>query len=100
MLRRTVRRIRSHKLLTCALVASAMLIALNVVAYMQARSMTHFARGGTRTVAPERLSFTSKLRVLLTGVTVPRPVNQQTPADFDLPFTTHLAHSTNGHELE
>jgi pimeloyl-ACP methyl ester carboxylesterase len=65
-----------------------MFVALNVIAFMQARSMTHYERVGTRTQAPEHLTLPSKLHVLLTGVTVPRPTNEQTPKDFDLNFDT------------
>ena len=100
MIRRTARWLRSHKLLTCCFVLVTMLIALNVVAYLQARSMTRFVRAGTRTSSPEQLSLASKLRVLLTGVTVPRPTNDQMPRNFGLSFTTHRTHSTDGIELE
>lgn len=62
--------------------------------------MTRFAAVGTRTAAPEQLGLASKLRVLLTGVTVPRPVNRQSPADVGLPFTTLHTQSTDGIDLE
>ncbi len=59
----------------------------NTVAFVQAWAMTHFVDGVGQTVAPERLTRLGKLRVLLTGVRVPRPADTLTPADVGLPFT-------------
>src|SRR5678816_2544395 len=50
--------------------------------------MTHFTEGGPKTAAPERLDFIGKLRVLLCGVSIPRPVNATNPKDFGMPFET------------
>lgn len=48
--------------------------ALNVLAYRHARAMLQYAPpGGHRTGKPESLAPLAKLRVLLVGVTVPRP---------------------------
>ena len=57
--------------------------ALNVLAYNHARVMMHFARGGSRTRQPERLSAMQKVRVLLTGVSLPRPESDRSPSDLD-----------------
>ena len=48
-------------------------LALNVVAFRHAHAMLHYASGGIRTESPERLSPGAKLRVLLSGVRLPRP---------------------------
>ncbi|HEY1380589.1 MAG TPA: alpha/beta fold hydrolase [Gemmataceae bacterium] len=72
-----------------AALAAGLVVALNVVAFLHARAFTHYAVGGTRTGAAQALGRWEKAKVLLTGVTLPRPQNILTPADFDLPFTTH-----------
>src|SRR5262249_49558811 len=51
--------------------------------------MTHFAADGSRTPPPERLSAAGKLGVLLTGVRLPRPVNDRTPDQLGLGYETH-----------
>jgi len=63
-------------------------LGLNVIAFMQARAMTHFTDGGSRTQPPERLSFFQKMGVLFTGVRMPRPANNSTPAALGLKFET------------
>jgi hypothetical protein len=72
-------------LLTVPLLA---FLALNGVAFMQARSMTHFVKGGTRTAKPEKLGLTDKVRVILTGVEVTRPENRVTPKQVGLDYGT------------
>jgi alpha-beta hydrolase superfamily lysophospholipase len=62
--------------------------------------MTHFVSGGERTQKPESLTFSRKLQVLLAGVTMPRPVNRQTPSDFDLSFETVTLTNSRGIRLE
>src|SRR4051812_10627137 len=93
---------RSHKRLTTGICVAAMIFVANLSAFIQARSMTHFAGAGagSRTLSPERLGVLSKLHVLLTGVTVPRPVNLKSPADFNLAFSTVHTPSTGGIDLE
>jgi hypothetical protein len=76
------------------------LLAINVVAAMHARAMTHFVADGGRTLPPERLTIGGKARVLLTGVRVPRPMNRATPAGFNLPFVTHTTTAADGTALE
>src|SRR5215207_7066302 len=100
MLRRMLPWAWSHKRLTCGGAVLSMFLIANLAAFMQARSMTRFAPAGVRTAAPEQLGYASKLRVLLTGVTVPRPVNRQTPANLDLTFATFHTPSTDGIDLE
>jgi uncharacterized protein len=87
---------RKHLLLLLPLLA---FLALNGVAFMQARSMTHFVKGGTRTAKPEKLGLTDKIRVILTGVEVTRPENQVTPEQVGLAFgTDRIAFDQSGKE--
>ncbi len=55
------------------------LAGLNVLAFLHARSMTHFRRDVTRTLPPEELSWVQKGTVLLTGVSLPRPESALEP---------------------
>jgi len=75
-------------------------VGANAVAFMQARRMTHFVDGGRRTAPPERLSAVEAAVVVLTGVTVPRPLNRRTPAQLGLMYRTHRFPSGHGPELE
>jgi hypothetical protein len=54
---------------------------LNVFAYNHAYAMMHFTSSGSRTDKPEQLSFLARLKVLIVGVKVPRPVNNRMPSD-------------------
>lgn len=54
-------------------------VALNLLAYRHARAMLHYAPGGVRTDKPEALAPLAKLRVLLAGVNIPRPVDEMPP---------------------
>lgn len=63
-----------------ALLAVAILFILaNIMAFLHARKFTHFDPVVTERLDPSRLSFTSKIGILLTGVSLPRPVNKQLP---------------------
>ncbi len=62
-----------------ALLLLAGFAALNVLAYRHAHSMLHYAPGGARTEKPEVLAPLAKLRILLTGVNIPRPVDEMPP---------------------
>lgn len=77
---------RRHPMLVMMLVALIGFVALNAVAYRHARAMLWFARGGERTVRPERLTTLGKVGVLLSGVRVPRPENDRTPANITLSY--------------
>ncbi len=81
-----------------ALVVS-LLIVVNAIAYMQARAFTHYAAGGVSVGPPSALSRWEKAKLLLTGITQPRPENSTTPTAFELPFTTHFIEA-NGVRLE
>lgn len=72
------------KLRRVALALAFLLLAgfagLNVLAFRHARAMLHYAAGGIRTVSPEELSPLAKLRVLLSGVSLPRPATERPPS--------------------
>ncbi len=78
--------VRRHPFRAMSLVGLLGFVTLNVVAYRHARAMLWFTRGGVRTVRPERLTTVGKVGVLLSGVRVPRPENDRTPADIALHY--------------
>jgi uncharacterized protein len=73
---------------------------LNAWAFRHAWAMTHFSSGGKSTIRPEEMSMFDRARVLLTGVNLPRPANDKTPADVGMPFETHRVEVPDGIELE
>jgi uncharacterized protein len=77
-------------LLTLLISGAAVGIGLNGIAWMQARAMTHYVEAGERTAKPEKLSWSEKIGVVLTGVRLPRPMNRQTPDQIGLSYETHL----------
>ena len=87
----------TKRLLICTL--AAVLIGftlLNILAYNHAHAMMYFTSGGTRTEKPEKLTLGQRIKVLLTGVNVPRPVSTRQPSDLD-PGCRRLAiRGTNG----
>jgi alpha-beta hydrolase superfamily lysophospholipase len=80
--------------------ALAVVIILNLMAWMHARAMMQFRTSGEATKKPEELSVTEKLKVLLTGVRIPRPENIETPANYKLDFETVRFSGHAGHILE
>jgi len=65
------------------LLLMAAVIGINALAWRQARCMIQFRDGVTRTDKPEALTALAKLRVLLLGVTLPRPHSDLRPKDLD-----------------
>lgn len=61
-------------------------VGVNGLAAWQAYSMLHFDEGPVRTAPPEQLNPLQRLRVLVTGVRLPRPRAHATPRDLDLPY--------------
>ena len=57
------------------------------IVWQHARAMTTFVADGPRTAPPEALSFAGKVRTLVFGVNIPRPVASETPADHGLTAT-------------
>src|SRR5262249_4060195 len=90
----------SHRKLSTLFVLLAAFVLFNGVAFMHARAMTHYADGGSKTARPQNLGLFGKLRVLLTGVNVPRPINSRTPAQVGLPFEVCRFPADDGGELE
>lgn len=76
------------------------IVALNAVAAMQARAMTHFVAAGERTPLPETLSATDKAWIALAGVTIPKPHNRSTPRDAGLDYETHYIALGEAEQLE
>jgi alpha-beta hydrolase superfamily lysophospholipase len=65
-------------------------VVLNLLAYRHARAFTRFRAGGEGPGgAPQSLSLLGKVRLLLGGVTLPRPCPDRTPAGAGLPFEHH-----------
>jgi len=75
-------------------------VAFNVVAYNQAYTMTHFTEGGAKTAKPEAQKGLGKLKVLLTGVNIPKPTNSSNPSDFGLKYETHRINVDKDVQLE
>ena len=93
-----MRRFRRLRLSIGALVLG--FVGLNVLIYGQARTVTHFLPGGPRTGKPETLSLLQKLRVVALGVRIPKPRNDGTPADRQMPFDTWTIPVETGITLE
>lgn len=79
---------RRRPVIAAAIAAVAVFLTLNIVAYRHARSMVWFAGPGERTARPQKLSVVGKIGVLLTGVRIPRPENDRTPAELGLVYDT------------
>lgn len=75
-------------------------IGLNVLAFSQAWSMTHYVVSGEKTKSLERLTTWEKCKILTTGPTVTRPQNKLKPADYGLELRTVAIASTDGISLE
>jgi hypothetical protein len=69
-----------------AVIAVAGFVGLNVLAFMHARSMTHFVESGRRPLRPEEMSVGGRLEALLLGVSIPKPRNTTSPAEHGLAF--------------
>jgi alpha-beta hydrolase superfamily lysophospholipase len=74
-------------------------VLLNLAAFFHARAFTHYAIGGPRTGPAQELGLWHKIKVIGTGVRLPRPENRYTPAASRLPYTTHTI-AANGVTLE
>jgi uncharacterized protein len=80
--------------------AAALLICLNGVVYMHARSFLRFRGDAPRTSSPEALDTLGRVGVLLTGVSLPRARNVRSPADLGLAFETAPVQAADGTRLE
>jgi alpha-beta hydrolase superfamily lysophospholipase len=68
-------------LAAASLLALAGFVVLNVLAFHHAKAMLRFADGGPRTAALEQLGILAKAKVLLFGVSIPRPETRAHAAD-------------------
>lgn len=85
--------------MTASLLVAAF-VSVNAVAWLHTRAMSRFVRVGERTASPEKLGVLAKARVLLTGVTLPRPENRRTPQDVGLAYQTVRFPGAKGIQLE
>ena len=81
-----------------ALVAAAFFLA-NVLAFVQAYTLTHFVQAGSMP-RPDHLSRFGKLGVVLTGVRLGKPHNTTTPASLGLSYETVHYRGADGTEYE
>jgi uncharacterized protein len=91
---------RKRSILILSLTFLFAILLLNALAWMQARSLTHFVNVGDRTTKPEALSFTRKVWTLLTGVNIPKPMNVGSPEDKGLAYEIHQIRDSNQLSLE
>ena len=96
-MKRLLKWIRAHPKSSLAWGGGLIFLAMNAVAFMHAWRFTHYGESGERTGRPESLSFWTKGRLLLTGVSVPRPLNSARPGR---PFETHFFSTSDGLTLE
>lgn len=75
-------------------------IGLNAMAFMHASAMTRFTTTSERTQSPEDLDIAAKIKVLLTGVQIPRPENTKTPTDYSLDFSSYYFPGAKGEAIE
>lgn len=72
--------------ISCSVGIAALFGASQIAAYLHARALTRFERGGVRTAPPEALTGLQKLAALIRGVRIPRPTNARTPEAVGLVF--------------
>jgi alpha-beta hydrolase superfamily lysophospholipase len=100
MCRKCLRWVWSHRKLSLLLAVVAVFLAVNLITYNHAHSMTHFQAGGSRTRSPESLALWEKVQVLFAGVRIPRPENRADPGSHGLPFETCRFQGKDGIGLE
>lgn len=94
-------RVSKKQMLWISFIALLMAFAvLNWLAWRHAHAMTHFTHGGTKTGSPESLGRWERIKVLVNGVQVPRPVNTRTPSDVGLGYRVLRAPGAHGTSLE
>lgn len=93
-------RLRRHPWRTLFWAAFLGFVGLNVLAYLHAGAMLHYAPGGVRPPSPESLTWQQKIRVLLCGVSPPRPENRRAPSVVGLPSESIVFHNAQGVRLE
>jgi alpha-beta hydrolase superfamily lysophospholipase len=86
---KTMAWIASHPALAGGLCLLAAFLALNVLAYRHAWTMTHFLPAGGWKRKPEVLRGLDKVRALVSGIHLCRPMLDARPETFGLPSETH-----------
>lgn len=76
------------------------LVLANAVIAMHARSMLHFSETGERTPDAEKLSLLTKLKLVFTGPTVPKPKARKNPEQYDLVVTKEKIQAFDGINLD
>jgi alpha-beta hydrolase superfamily lysophospholipase len=95
------RRSRSRRIVQAALgLSGAAVFAFGGLTYRHAWALTHFAEGGERTAAPERLGGRERLLALVRGAVLPHPRHRRTPADLRLPYERRWVTTPDGLRLE
>jgi alpha-beta hydrolase superfamily lysophospholipase len=74
-------------------------VLLNILAYRHAHAMMYFTANGTRTRQAETLSRAEKIRVLFSGIELPRPVADTTLASLGPEWEAATITCTNGVRL-
>ena len=97
--RRLNRLFRSRRWRLALAAMTVGLLAVNAIAYSQARALTHFTTSGDRTCKPEDLRGLALVRVLLFGAHIPKPQNIGTPAQVGLAYETIAVAEEDGTKL-
>jgi alpha-beta hydrolase superfamily lysophospholipase len=92
--------VRRHPYRTAALIVLVFFLLLNFLAYQHARAMLTFSADTTHTRQSYPLSLWQKVKLLVCGITVPRPINTRSPQDLDLPSETLHISTDDGLSLE
>ncbi|NET11146.1 MAG: alpha/beta fold hydrolase [Symploca sp. SIO2B6] len=88
-------------LILASLFAVGSLLGVNGLAFMHGRAMTTLVpQAGPRTQSPEALGPLARIRILLTGVQLPRPTATPPPTDLGFQFEVLTFASDSGHQLE
>jgi alpha-beta hydrolase superfamily lysophospholipase len=85
-----------RSLLALSLALLGGFVLLNAMAYPHAFAMMHFSGGDARTQEPEKLSLARKVRVLLCGVSIPRPQTTLWPLELGPGAQSLKLKCTNG----
>lgn len=98
--RRLLSLVRRHPWYAMAAALFAGFVVLNGLAYQHAHAMLNYSSDAARTARPQSLSLGQKLRILICGVTVPRPVNSRSPEDLGLASELIHIRTDDGLNLE
>ncbi len=93
-------RLRTYVIRFALLLLLLVFIGVNAVAGMQARSMTHFVPPNELPPAGETRSPIGQFWATLSGQPIPRPENQETPANLGYDYETHTITLPGGEWLE